>query len=340
MLSIKIIGLILGAGFIGGSVYFSFRYKLKYKAFKKENSKLKSALNKSKTQLSLKNNELLEFEKKSTLWKSTAVEIFNSFNELKIMLNQIEQGSEEQTKALEKENNNLLSLDKITMNLTEESNRAVTISKDMNSFIEKESGVEYCKLLESIRCLTEDIMVVLNCFKAFGTKFEIIEKTLPFITEIAEQTNLLALNASIEAARAGETGKGFSIIADGVKKLADKSKDTAENINSVLATAKEDIITCADKAIILNKNLELSNNQLNNVTLMFTKLQEWINKLQDSCKDNLKCVNKMNPALDDINLESQSLLALSEEYFSSVKNINNNIEVNKEKINELLVTKE
>ena len=79
-----------------------------------------------------------------------------------------------------------------------------------------------------------------SLIRNFGEKIQKITKIADIITGIAEQTNLLSFNAAIEATRAGESGKGFSIVADEVRRLAEKVKGYAEDITSIIDAVKKD----------------------------------------------------------------------------------------------------
>lgn len=126
--------------------------------------------------------------------------------------------------------------------------------KEFNLTDEQKSYVGMIEYLENdINEFIELINLQKGIYSSFESNFEKVSKSLKQIDEISDQTSMLALNASIEAARAGEKGKGFSVVADGVGKLAVSSQtqtnflsDFIENItqeaHSANKTLKKDII--------------------------------------------------------------------------------------------------
>lgn len=96
------------------------------------------------------------------------------------------------------------------------------------------------RLMSAITDLSQELEQVKEQVQATAQRSQNIGAVLDVITEVADQTNLLALNAAIEAARAGEAGRGFAVVADEVRNLAQRTNDSAAEIQTIIATLQNE----------------------------------------------------------------------------------------------------
>lgn len=165
---------------------------------------------------------------------------------------------------------------------------------------------------------------VISGIEQLETATKSIGKIVNAINDIADQTNLLSLNASIEAARAGEAGRGFAVVADEIRKLADQSVESVNQIREIV----EDITSGTRQTVNVARRAEdvvaVQENSLKDTVTVFNDIQSHVGELIQSLEYITSGITDIATTKADSIMSIQNISAVSQETAATAEEVTQN----------------
>lgn len=253
-----------------------------------------------------------------------AVKTYDINESMKQVIKAVEEVSEgTQNQASETENSNMKMIS-LAENLTDISGQTEVMEKMADNVMHSvESGNRIMEVLNQKSDTTAAITKELSReILEVEERSKEIQGIIGVINSIAEQTNLLSLNASIEAARAGEQGRGFAVVAEEIRKLAEQSKDSANQIKKIVLGITETTNKTSESAKATEAMMQEQAVALHDTVAIFQDIREATVELVQKLHNAADGMEQIMKEKEDVGDSLQNIAAISEQAAASVQEIN------------------
>jgi methyl-accepting chemotaxis protein len=179
------------------------------------------------------------------------------------------------------------------------------------------------EISDSIIRVVEEIASVV---KQLGERSQEINRIVDVITNIADQTNLLALNAAIEAARAGEAGRGFAVVSDEVRKLAESSAQSAEQIGGLVKAIQTKISKAVQFVDATSHEVEKGRETIKKVHLDLEKIMNAAQLTARQVEEIVAASGDQMASTDEVNISIREVATLAQGNATSAEQIYSSVE--------------
>ncbi|WP_066389344.1 methyl-accepting chemotaxis protein [Helicobacter himalayensis] len=268
-------------------------------------------------------NSLLDAaDKMQSQLKTLMHELINNAKELNLRAEQVAHSSEsaskvsnEQVEFAHKFIQMIENLSNTTNNVADIATQTEENSSHTTDLAQKGRESVQATALE-IEKITEAVSETGEHIKSLDKHAQDISSSTQLIKDIADQTNLLALNAAIEAARAGEHGRGFAVVADEVRKLAEKTQKATSEIAAMIQIIQSETQTGVESMEAampkVEKGLQLANEATQILEEIYTQATDSLSKAQDVAQASQSQVTTMSRISADIGNMTQNSKTTSE----------------------------